>query len=62
MDIFSSAIALAVVIYAILNRAVDALNVLFASLGFVHFDQILSIFINSKAAFLASAGKTVHLG
>ena len=40
--VLSSTVALTVVIYAILNRAVDALNVLFASLGFVHFDQILS--------------------
>ena len=37
VDVFSGAIALAVVIYAILYRAVDALDVLFTALSiFVH--------------------------
>ena len=44
MNVFSGAIALAVVIYAILYRAVNALDVLFALRGFAHHDLILSLF------------------
>ena len=47
VDVFSGAIALAVVIYAILYRAVDALDVLIALRGFVHHDLILSFFTSS---------------
>ena len=36
MDVFRGAIALSVVIYAVLNGAVDALDVLFALTLFVH--------------------------
>ena len=39
MDIFRSAIALAVVIYAVLNRAIYALDVLFALSRFVHHNK-----------------------
>ena len=45
MDILRSTVTLAVVVYAVLYRAVNALDVLFTSLGFVHHDQeILSKF------------------
>ena len=39
VDIFRSAVALAVVIYAVLNRAIDALDVLFALSRFVHHNK-----------------------
>ena len=39
MDIFRSAVALAIVIYAVLNRAIDALDVLFALSRFVHHNK-----------------------
>jgi hypothetical protein len=38
VNVFCGAIALAVVVYAILNRAIDALDVLSALSGFVHHD------------------------
>ena len=44
MDIFSGTIALAVVVHAILNRAIDALDVLFALVGVIHHDSDPFIF------------------
>ena len=43
MDIFRCAIAISIVIYAILNRAVDALDVLRALSDFTHFTKDLSL-------------------
>ena len=62
VNVFSGTIALAVVVYTVLYRAIDALDMLFASLGFVHHDQILSKSINSNSPSLAKAGKRVCLG
>ncbi len=49
MDAFGVAVAFAVVVCAVLNRAVDALDVLVALSGFVHHDlNLISYFIYSK--------------
>jgi len=60
VNVFSGAIALAIVIYAILYRAVDALDVLFALRGFVHHDLILSFFY--KLPFARKRDRGLNLG
>lgn len=54
VDIFSGAVALAVVVHAILNRAIDALDVLFALVGVIHHNSdpfVIYIIVCPAAAF-----------
>jgi hypothetical protein len=62
MDIFRGAIALAVVIYAVLNRAVNALDVLFAlALIVCHNLYSISIIQNQESTFPSLSRQVAEL-